>query len=883
MFALANHGRLRNVNVRKFLLRTLAVTVAVGQILPGSVFLTNTYGATVTKGTVKVKSGYVRSAASTTSSVSFCVTNNEPVAILSEEKGKDGNTWLKIAVGNSTGYIRSDLITKTDKKITVSDSVAKLATLDDNNKEQVVAQTSNTNKVDATSNTQGASISAQTGNIGTVKGTYVRMRKSASTTSGIAKVLNIGDIVNVVGEGKAADGQVWYQVKIDGMTGFIRSDLVNVANKTANDNTSTNTNAASNNQNTNNTTSQSNTNTETTYSDGSGTVNGTGVRVRDAAKLTSNVITSVNTGDKVTVIGQISADEKNWYKIKYTSNGAEKEGYIAADYVKLTVVTKKEEPKEEKKEEVKDDNKENSVANADAQNGANETNNNEQQNNNVQNSNAGYLTGNVGEGSACIKGVGVRIRQTPVAGNVICQLSSGYPLTVTGNEKGEDGYTWYKVTFSYQGNGREGYVRQDFVTITAEDLSEAPVGSEEFEATIASFPDSYKNSLRKLHASHPNWKFEAVNTGLDWNAALSAESSVGKNLVSKNSIASWKSTAAQAYNWSNNTWYTFDGGSWASASSELIAYYMDPRNFLNDSGIYQFETLDFSEAQTRDGVSKMLTGTFMSGDFTDTDGATYNYADAFMNIGRLTGVSPYLLAGRCLQEQGIYGTSQSVSGKVPGYENLFNYYNIGAYAYSGRTATMNGLIYAAGNDEDNLRPWNSRVRSIYGGAKYIAEKYVSKGQNTLYFQKFNVVNAENTIYSHQYMTNIQAASSESARLQLAYIGDDEPITFRIPVYSNMPATQCIKPTSDSNPNTYLASLSIDGYSLVPEFSGLTENYSVVVDSNLEYVTINASAVSPSSSVGGTGTYPINPGTNTLYVGCKSQSGAIKVYTITIQR
>ena len=99
----------------------------------------------------------------------------------------------------------------------------------------------------------------------------------------------------------------------------------------------------------------------------------------------------------------------------------------------------------------------------------------------------------------------------------------------------------------------------------------------------------------------------------------------------------------------------------------------------------------------------------------------------------------------------------------------------------------------------------------------------------------------------------------------------------------MPAASCVKPTSDSNPNTYLESLSISGGELSPAFSGVYDKYTVTVGHDQETVEIKASAVCSSSSVGGTGEYPIEPGTNTLYVSCKAQNGSIKTYTITVYR
>lgn len=863
MFALANRLASHKKGVRSIVLRTLIVSMLTVQLAGSNVFVEHTYGATVAQGKVKVQSGKVRKSSTTASDVAFCVSNNETVAILSEEKGSDGKTWYKVAVGNSVGFIRSDLITKTEKKITVNDSLVPKA------QESSASSNNNKNNTTANSNSNSSATTSESSTsidkLGIIKGTYVRMRKEASVTSGIAKVMDMGDVVTILGEGKGADGQTWYQIKLGNTTGFVRGDFVSRGKTSSTNANQDSTNKANTNQETSNTSEK----VYTTNDKVLGNVKGTSVRVRDKANTTSNVLTSVNTGTSFNVVGKIAAADREWYKIEVDIAGKTTTGYIAADYVELS--------KQEVTESNSEENKAEDEKKTEDEKKAEETENKQEEKVTVSDPNA--KQGDL----ASIKGVGVRIREVPVTGNVMCQLSSGHPLSIQGDTTADDGNKWYQVAFSYQGSDKVGYVRSDFVIVSNQITETAPVGSEDFENSIAPLPDSYKNSLRALHQAHPSWTFEAVDTGLDWTASLIAESSVGKNLVSKNSIASWKSTAAQAYNWSSNSWYTFDGGSWVSASPELIAYYMDPRNFLNDSGIYQFESLDYKDTQKKESVAKMLTGTFMSNDVTDADGNNLNYAETFATIGQMVGVSPYLLAGRCIQEQGIYGKSNSIAGNVPGYEGYYNYFNIGAYAYSGRTATTNGLIYAMGQDDENLRPWNTRAKSIFGGAKFVADKYVSKGQNTLYFQKFNVVNSENTIYSHQYMNNIQAASSESARLQLAYLGDDEVLHFRIPYYSNMPEAQCAKPTSDSNPNTYLQSLTVDGYELTPGFSGTTENYYLTVDSSTEFININAAPVVASSAVGGTGMVQINPGTNVINIGVKAQSGAVKLYTITVQR
>ena len=860
---------------------TMGMVAAV--LLSGSIataFPVQTYGATVSSGTVKVKSGYVRSAAGGKSSVSFCVASGDEVAILGEEKSKDGSTWLRIAVGGSVGYIRSDLVSKTDKKTTVSDSLVKNS--------QASSSTSKTETSSASSSApaQSAATPASSGSSnGIIKGTSVRMRNNASLDSGVVTYLNSGDEVSILAEGKASDGNVWYQVKTKDQMGFIRSDLVtktgSVASAPPTSLTANNTSTATT-QTAQTTQTASSSGTVKTIEPGAGLVKGVNVRIRSNASTGGDIVGTVSSGVQLTLVGVERATDREWVKVKANVQGKDVEGYIARDFITVTKEVKEviqttqtlvgsdTSPVAAKDESKTDESKTTTESPTAEKKMVSDTGPGDKD--------TGQVTG-----AASIKGVGVRVREEPVDGNVVCQLSSGHPLTIIKESSGSDDYTWYQVSFSYLGSERNGYVRSDLVTPAEKAADDAPKGSDEFEESIGDLPDTYKNALRALYAKHPKWQFETVDTGLDWNDALKAESSVGKNLVSKNSIASWKSTAPQAYNQSSNQWYTFDGGSWASASPELIAYYMDPRNFLNESGIYMFEKLDYSDTQTRESVAKMLTGTFMSGDVNDTDGSTFNYADMFTQCGEQTGVSPYLLAGRALQEQGIRGSSQSISGSVAGYEGYFNYFNVGAYAYSGRSATINGLIYATGSDDNDMRPWNTRARSIYGGARYLADKFLSKGQNTLYFQKFNVVNRENTLYSHQYMSNIQAASSESSRLQLAYLGDDEVLRFRIPYYHNMPEELCAKPTSDSNPNTYLASLSVSGGELTPAFSGVTDHYTVTVDKDTESVEIQASAVCESSSVGGVGTYPVEPGENTLYVGCKAQNGAIKAYTITVYR
>ena len=187
--------------------------------------------------------------------------------------------------------------------------------------------------------------------------------------------------------------------------------------------------------------------------------------------------------------------------------------------------------------------------------------------------------------------------------------------------------------------------------------TDAAASSYAVQLRAAGFPDSYIRALSALHTAYPQWQFQAVKTGLDWNTVVSKESVNGVNLVPKTGNDATKSTADGAYDWTTNVWTVYDGSSWVGADADYIAYYLDPRNFLNETDIFQFESLSFSKVQTKQGVSSILKGTFMENTVEDSDGSALDYAQAFMDIGEETGVSPYHLASRVRQEQGLKGTS----------------------------------------------------------------------------------------------------------------------------------------------------------------------------------------------------------------------------------
>ena len=564
------------------------------------------------------------------------------------------------------------------------------------------------------------------------------------------------------------------------------------------------------------------------YTATAGTINDGPVKVRNAP-VTGDKLTLLYPGNAVTVTDETAgSDGYTWCQIQM-SDGVT--GYIRSDFVTLQGTDSS----------------------------AGQTN---------ADSSAGGTNGVVQNTE---KGVYVR-SGAGTSYSVVTKVYKGQAVNV-GELVSAGGMNWYSVTLVVGGASYSGWICADYVAVngqTSDDQSQGETTGatdSEYEAALAAagFPASYCSALASLHQKYPNWQFVPVQTGLDWNTVVSNESLVGRNLIQNSVNDARKSTDSQAYNWETNKWYGFDGASWVSASPEYIAYCIDPRNFLNENQIFQFETLEYAGYQNAAGVQSVLSNTFMAGNYTDTDGAVRSYADAFVEIGSNVGK----------QEQGVRGTSDLISGRYSNYAGYYNYFNVRAFTTGSASAIVNGLEYA------KLQGWNSIYKSIAGGSSVVADNYVKKGQNTIYFEKFNVVYT-NSLYAHQYMTNVQAAMSEGTNMGKAYTDKNQAFVFRIPVYQNMPES-AVTFADKGNPNNWLSSITVDGYALTPAFSGANTSYSLVVPDSAASINVGATAVAGTSTVSGTGNYSLNYGDNTIQITCISQSGDSRTYTLIVAR
>lgn len=460
-------------------------------------------------------------------------------------------------------------------------------------------------------------------------------------------------------------------------------------------------------------------------------------------------------------------------------------------------------------------------------------------------------------------------------------VSYGDSLTILSETTESSGAKWYKISC---GNVT-GYVSAAYVQLTSSGSQGSSDADFESYMTKQGFPESYKPYLRKLHEQHPKWIFTAQKLGVDWNTALKEECVVGRNLVHSSALASWKSMEKGAYDFNGGYWYGLDG-SWVAASKEIIMYYMDPRNFLNDTYIFMFENQSYDPSyQTESGVKTILADTFMSGSYTCPDTKKkYTYSQTFMDAAKKSGVSPYHLASRCRNEQGVNGAPQSL-GTVKGYENYFNFFDIQAYATSTMTAAEMGCKYAKTTNPTYLLPWTNQYKSIVGGSIFLGTGYITKGQDTLYLQKFDMVDGGNGLYYHQYMTCVFGQANEAISLKNAYSQDilNSAMEFKIPVYNNMPDKLCPKPTSSGDNNNYLKSLSVSGTSISPKFDKFTASYTAKVNAEVSSVTVNANPLGKSAKVSGKGKVSLKTGENTIKLTCTAASGVKRTYTIKITR
>ena len=428
---------------------------------------------------------------------------------------------------------------------------------------------------------------------------------------------------------------------------------------------------------------------------------------------------------------------------------------------------------------------------------------------------------------------------------------------------------------------------------------EDSVGS--YEQELTKFPSSFKSKIEALHKIYPNAVFvaqdkffdwgEKKEVTVDWNRMLSSEyyeeggqlsySNRSRSLIYYTYDVGYRSSDSWAYNYYTDEYTKFDTGKWYAAAKAAVAYYMDPRNFLDSTYVFMFESNLYHDYQNINGIEKILKGSFMYDK--NVPGSFKKYSQVIMESAQKNDVSSYMLASRLYQEQGTAGTSSLISGTYSGYEGYYNYFNVGAGGNNSTEVIKNGLTYAKNQG------WDTPEKAIIGGAAFIKTEYVGindehgvKGQLTGYLQKWDPYGWR--LGGHQYMQNITAHYTEASKTYSSYASQDGYKNFNyifyIPVYSNMPSSTSLP--KKGSPNNYLKSLTVDGTN-VSGFDGAKTEYTYTVAKGTDSVYIDYTKVNSNASISGGGNIILDSDNKKISIVVTAQNGNKKTYNLTIKR
>ncbi len=477
-------------------------------------------------------------------------------------------------------------------------------------------------------------------------------------------------------------------------------------------------------------------------------------------------------------------------------------------------------------------------------------------------------------------------------------LSDGTSVTVNGskddinskvNTATQKVYVWYNITYTLGTTSYTGYVREDLITVTTHTITPPNPDEEEdivvkpFEEQLAEFPENYHPYLTALHEKYPNWIFTADEITLTYQEAIAIENVFPRKLV-ENQYYSWRSMESDYYNWNTGSYIVTDGR-WYGASREVIAYYMDPRNFLNTNDAYIFMKQSYdANSQSIVGLRELLKGRFLANNYVDPNDLLYggDFAYVIMEAAKQSGVSPYILAATIIQEQGTNGSkfAHGVQYEVsPGnYVTVYNYFNFGVSGTTEADKLKKGAKYAydAG--------WTTRSAAIIGGAKKYADGYVNSNpskpyynQDTYFYKNYNILNPSK-IY-HQYAQNVADQVSTASFLRKMYVDNTTTyMTFRIPVYKNntLPETPAVAPVKNANQNNYyFNTIEVEG--LTPSFSRYVYSYALQVEGDTTvYVNVPETAEIISDM-----TFNLFNGDNKVVLTVKSATGYTNDYVINV--
>lgn len=277
--------------------------------------------------------------------------------------------WYKISINGTTGYVMASYVT-----------------------------------------VSGTSSSDVAGSVGIVNTGTLNVRKGAGTDTQSLGYIYSGTQVSILG----SEGE-WYKVsvKVNGTetTGYVHSDYITIGSSSSN--------SGANN----------NTSTDVSTAGKAGICDVSALNIRSSANTQSTIKGVLHSGDQVTIV-ETSGE---WYKIKATVNGKSVEGYVFAEYIKV------------------------SSSSSSMTNGSVE---------NVQGNDSQTLpsSGKVATGSTSLN---VRSSASMTA-SIVGSINNGTSVTILAKEG-----DWYKVKVTINGNEVTGYVYATYISTSGDNSSDS--------------------------------------------------------------------------------------------------------------------------------------------------------------------------------------------------------------------------------------------------------------------------------------------------------------------------------------------------------------------------------------------------------------------------
>lgn len=268
---------------------------------------------------------------------------------------------------------------------------------------------------------------------GTVKNPILNVRSSPSTNSSIICKLTQGTKVTIISDTTGDDGLKWYDVFFsyngDAKEGFVRADLLNVSGS-----------------------SSSSSDTSESSSSGTRYIKPSVAIVRSYASTNADIRTRLSKGTTVNLISSKtgSDDGRTWYKVSFTQNGSEVQGYIRGDLL-------------------------------------------------VQSNPGGSSSGTADvSGTRYVNGSIVRVRTyASTDADIRSRLERGTTVSLISSKTGDDGMTWYKVSYTLNGYQLNGYIRSDLLSESNSGSSGSSSGSSS-ESSSMSTPATIRPAVANI-------------------------------------------------------------------------------------------------------------------------------------------------------------------------------------------------------------------------------------------------------------------------------------------------------------------------------------------------------------------------------------------------